>query len=209
VAACPKTAASALSILLALSAAAPGCGKSREAAEAPPGDRTRNGGKMQKPADRPTVEPLDTNRLLPFLAEVEGWTGQRPDGSRAQLGEWRGIKQDLARRGVTAVSRTYVKTAGEARVAVAITDGGYLKAVYSSFNMMSRRSQETPEGQVKGVSVAGFPAIEQWRSEGKHVELTVLVGNRFLVHLKSEGLEPAAVHDWLVNLRLEQLAGLQ
>jgi len=46
-------------------------------------------------------------------------------------------------------------------------------------------------------------------SEPTRVELTVLVADRYLVTVKSDGLEPAQVHDWIGNLRLKDLAALK
>jgi len=53
-------------------------------------------------------------------------------------------------------------------------------------------NREVANGYFKGTTVAGHPAVESWNTVDRLGELTVLVGNRFIVHVGGRALDDAA-----------------
>jgi hypothetical protein len=159
------------------------------------------GKKYEEAAKREPVEPVHFNMLLPFLPEPpEDWSAGDPNGRTTSMGEWK----------TTVVDRTY-ELEGEhsARMRITITDGGYVPAIYAPFHMMSQFSQESTSGHQKGVTVAGQPGFEKWEKSRNSTDLTLLVADRFVVHLDASGLDPEATHGWVGPMRLDELATLQ
>ena len=81
----------------------------------------------------------------------------------------------------------------QARLRIEITDGGYVPAIYAPFQMMSQFSQESTSGHHKGVTVAGHPGFEKWEKKRNATDLTLLVSDRYLVHLDASVRQCACV----------------
>jgi hypothetical protein len=154
------------------------------------------------PAAHAVVEPLSFKVLLPYLPPAAaGWTAGEPNGQTTSMPEYK----------VTIVSNQYRGPApsdgtAEPTMNVEITDGGFAEMVSAPFTMMSQFSNETTTGYQKGVTIDGQPGYETWDSTSRRSDLTLLVGQRFLVHLAGYQVEPEALHEWLGSMNLAQLA---
>ncbi len=145
------------------------------------------------------IDPVKFDKLLPYLPAGGDCTAREPKGSTTAMPGYK----------LTIVSNHY-DCAGEPvpTLDVDITDGGYAQMVTAPFQMMSQMSTETTEGYQKGVTIDGHPGFETWDKNSRRSELTLLVGNRYLVSLKGQNMEPETVREWLEKIDLGELADL-
>ena len=131
------------------------------------------------------VEAVSFTELMPFLPEPPaGWEGQKPRGQSNTMGEWK----------FSEVERDY--TMGEKRMEVKILDWAFRRELYAPFFLMASFSQESTEGYNKGIKINDDPGREEYKHESKNGDLSVLVGKRFLVSVKGNGIEAAELRQW-------------
>ncbi len=120
-------------------------------------------------------------RLQALVPTLDGWT--RGD-VRAQT-----ITEPEA-----ATTATASYTRNEGRLDLEISDTGGTSSMLESLGAMagSDINREVANGYFKGTTVAGHPAVESWNTVDRLGELTVLVGNRFIVHVGGRALDDAA-----------------
>jgi len=149
-----------------------------------------------------TVEPANFKVLLTFLPSGEGWTAGTPTGSTTAVPGYK----------VSVASNEYRRPSSDGTqeqvVSVEITDGGYAEMISAPFEMMAQMSSETTEGYQKGVTVGGYPGVEQWTISTRRSELSALVAKRFLIHLTGSQVEPSELREWLEGMKLAELAEL-
>jgi hypothetical protein len=151
------------------------------------------------PSTPEPVDPVKFDKLLPYL----------PASCDCQAGEAKGSTTAMPGYKMTVVSNRY-QCAGEPQgsIDVDITDGGYAQMVTAPFQMMSQMSTETTEGYQKGVTIDDHPGYATWNKASRYSELTVLVGNRFLVALKGSNIDPETLQKCLETIDLDELADL-
>jgi hypothetical protein len=148
------------------------------------------------------IDPVSFRVLLAYLpAAPEGWTASEPQGSTTAVPGYK----------VSTASNQYqAPPASEGgpvqRVSLTITDGGYAEAIAAPFQMAAMMSSESTDGYQKGVTLEGQPGFETWQIQSRHSELQLLVGNRFLVNLSGDQLEPEVLREWASRIGLEKLA---
>ncbi len=132
------------------------------------------------------VDPVSFKELMPFLPEPpSGWVAEKARGESSQMGEWK----------FSHAERQY--TSGEKSMQVEVADWAYTKALYAPFFLTAAFSQETSEGYNKGIKIGEDPGREEFQHEGKNGTLTLLVGKRFMVTVKGNGVEAAELRQWL------------
>lgn len=143
--------------------------------------------KLQKELDEmKPVDPVSFKELMPFLPEAPaGWQAEKARGESSQMGEWK----------FSHAERQY--TSGEKSMQVEVADWAYTKALYAPFFLTAAFSQETSEGYNKGIKIGEDPGREEFQHEGKNGTLTLLVGKRFMVTVKGNGVEAAELRQWL------------
>lgn len=202
---------SSLVVLIALSFAACGGGDDEAGDEESGAYATFDEGDdadLQEPADesdepaRVVVDPVGFRVLLAYLPKApDGWIADEPQGSTTSLPEYK----------VSVVSGRYHSPASggaaEQSISIEVTDGGFAETISASFQMMAMMSHESTDGYQKGVTVAGYPGYETWDERGRQTDLNVLVGDRFLVHLNGQQVEPDALREWAERMDLDELAG--
>ncbi|MEP7366660.1 MAG: hypothetical protein ABI972_25670 [Acidobacteriota bacterium] len=131
------------------------------------------------------VEAVSFTELMPFLPEPPaGWEGQKPRGQSNTMGEWK----------FSEVERNY--TMGEKRMEVKILDWAFRRELYAPFFMMASFSQESTEGYNKGIKINDDPGREEYKTDSKNGELSVLVGKRFLVSVRGNNIAAAELREW-------------
>ena len=131
------------------------------------------------------VDAVSYTELLPFLPEPpSGWEGSKPKGQSNQMGDMK----------FSEAERDY--TMGEKRMEVKITDWAFRQALYAPFFLMASFSQESTEGYNKGIKINDDPGREEYKNDSKNGDLSVLVGKRFLVSVKGNGIEAAELRQW-------------
>ncbi len=156
-------------------------------------------GMQQTGADGKPVPPVDFEKLLALLPEVDGWTRDKPEG--------RQVSSPFA---VSTAEAHYQK--GDAGMDVTITDSALNKLVVAPFTMMlaSNYSERTTSGYKKATKIHDMPAWEEWNSDDKEGEVGIVVGDRFIVQAKGSSLENMdAVHAFVDKIDLQKLQSVK
>ena len=69
--------------------------------------------------------------------------------------------------------------------------------------------KESDDGFEKTIKVAGNPGFETWKKDGKHGEVQLLVGKRFIVTVQTYNLPAEQVIKVVEALPLDKLAALK
>ncbi|MCB2205493.1 hypothetical protein KQI65_12165 [bacterium] len=94
------------------------------------------------------------------------------------------------------------------RVEVEIFDYAYISMLYAPFRMMFKMNlnRESTKGYERATEIAGFPAVEKWKIDTERAEATALVGDRFIVTVKSQKMPEDTPRQVLEMMNLQDLA---
>lgn len=128
------------------------------------------------------------------FADLE--TGE-PEGESMTMGKWTYSKADISFRG----------NDGE-YADLQIFDYAYIPMLYSSFRMAWKMNynKESSRGYERTAEIRGYPAVEKWTEKSRKAELNVLVGDRFIVTVKTRGMPESAARELLGKVDLQSLA---
>jgi len=146
------------------------------------------------------VETVHFSTLLAALPDPPaGWNADEPKGSTTQLGDFK----------TSEAHRVYTSGTGQ-EVEVTIQDWAFHRAVYLPFLMAARLSQESSDGYNRGIRIAGDPGREEYQTESKSGERTVLRKKRYCTKIRIEGLPASAFDEWYARVKVDALpAGSQ
>lgn len=147
--------------------------------------------------EREPQPPVSFKTLLTYLpAEIGGMPQSNPRGETSSMGEWKYSNASADYEG------------GELSARVEISDYAYINMLYAPVRMWLKMniSRESTEGFEHTVEVAGYPAYEKFQNSGKRGELTVLVGDRFIVNINTTGLDEDAPRKVAEAMALKKLA---
>jgi hypothetical protein len=68
-------------------------------------------------------------------------------------------------------------------------------------------NKESTEGYERSTKIGDFPAFEKWRNNGEENEVTILVGDRFVVSTTTRGLGEGSAKKIVESIDLKDLAG--
>ena len=144
------------------------------------------------------VEPVHFEKLQPLLPQAPaGYKAERPNAETIKAGEF---------------SHTYVECQyrkDDNFLTVKIHDTAMIPQLYKAFAVASQMSAETNEGHAKGVTVDGDPGWEEFKKASKRTTLTVLVGKRFLVEVRADGVPVEFAHTVLKSIDRKKLLALK
>jgi len=152
-----------------------------------------------KTADGKAVEPVAFQTLQTALPEVAGWEMQKPKGERMTM--------PMA----FSQSETTYRN-GEQRVKLSIIDTALAALVLGPYRMMAAAgySRESSDGYEKATTFNGHAAVEKWQPERKDGEFTVIVGDRFVVHLQGTNVSDIkTLHDFAGKVDLGKVAAMK
>ena len=155
--------------------------------------------KSGQPALPPIATAVNFEELLALLPEATGWTRGKPRGEQVTMG-------------VTMSQAKAEYEKGDASIDLQITDSSFNQLVLTPFTMFLKAgfSERTTEGYTKSVPVAGNPGFEKWNRESKRAEVTVVIGNRFIVQGTGHNVENVdAVRALVQSVDLGKLASLK
>ncbi len=154
---------------------------------------------MAGQGDREPVPPVSFKVLIEFLPKsIGGLTADKPEGESASMGEWSYSQAEC----------NYNSDDGNQRASVQIFDYAYISMLYAPFKMMlsMKIQKESSRGYEKSISVAGYPAFEKWDTDSKHSEVTIMVGDRFIVTVNSYGFGEGSSVKIAESMDLKKLA---
>jgi len=164
-----------------------------EQAQQMAGGATGLAGKDSKP-----VPPVSFKTLIDYLPkELGGMKPSEPEGETTTAGQWQYSQASVNFSG------------GEGESAeVGIFDYAHISMLYLPFQMALKMkvSQESTRGYSRSGDVDGFPALEEWNKDDRRSEVTVLVGDRFVVTAKMRRGEEGAAREIVKKVDLKGLA---
>jgi hypothetical protein len=127
------------------------------------------------------VDPVNWRELTPFLIEFQGWDAEGDAG---------GDSVSMMNFKISQAERDY--SSGDRSMTITIVDGGFVPMVYAGFKMSMGFEVDSSEEYVRGVTIAGFPGIEQYTYGNKEAKVMVLLNDRFLVTLDGENFDDSS-----------------
>jgi type II secretory pathway pseudopilin PulG len=133
----------------------------------------------QKDASGKPIPPIDFEKLEALLpAAPAGWTKGKTRGQQTTV--------------VVSTSNAEVTyTKGDMNVHLEITDSALNQMLLApmSFMLAAGYSERSSSGYKKSMTMGGSPGYEEWNSEDKNGETTVVVANRFIIAGKGRNLD--------------------
>lgn len=144
------------------------------------------------------VPPISYKTLQKYLpASYQGMKTEGPEGESMTMGQW-------------SYSQAKISFDGDAgqRVHIEVIDYAYIKMLYAAFQMAWRMklSKESSRGYERTTTIGTWPAIEKWQNESKSMELSVLVGDRFIVQVHTNDLPEGTAKEIIQAMDLATLA---
>ena len=91
---------------------------------------------------------------------------------------------------------------------VEIFDYAYIGMMYAPIRMWLKMkiNRESTEGYERTTEIAGYPAYEKFENADQHGEVTILVGDRFIVTIDSRQMPEHTPRHVAENMELQKLA---
>ncbi len=131
------------------------------------------GAAMQQ-GGKPMGKIINWRKLAPFLPEKIG--------DYASTKELKGSTSGMGQMQVSTVKRRY--QAGDKKLKVEIIDTTLVPAMRAGFAMIKMINEDSSDGIRKGTTVAGQPALLEWRKARQRGKMTIICGERFLVNIR-------------------------
>jgi hypothetical protein len=187
--------------------AATGCGGSERQPSNPPAPaaapQTLSDAAALAAQGTPGTKQLDTavgfDKLIAILPEGNGWTRGKPKGEQVSVG------------GAMSVAKAEYQK-GDASIDLEITDSSFNQLVLSPFTMFlaAGYSERSGNDYSKSAPIAGNPGFEKWNNRARRGEVTVVVGNRFIVQATGRNVDDiASVRSLVKSVDLGKLATLK
>ncbi len=157
---------------------------------------------MEKWANRKPVPPVNFRLLVEILPKaVPGLKAESPNGETASMGEF----------AYATASQKFANDAGTMSADVEIFDYAFIPAFYMGYQFLLNLnySKESMEGYEKSMKFNEYPAFIRWVKEGASAEFTVLVSDRFIVQIRTNGMGENAAQEIASSMDLKKLATLQ
>ena len=158
-------------------------------------------GMARNAKDHKPVPPVSFKKLIDYLPKnLGGMKASEPEGESASAGpqgQWQYSEAKVDFRGDQGLSAN-----------AGIFDYAHISLMYIPYQMLTRMkvSKESTSGYERTVEMDGFPAYEEWNKTSKRSEMTVLVGDRFIVHTQVNGGKEGAAKEVMDRIDLKGLA---
>ncbi|HEV3410741.1 MAG TPA: hypothetical protein VG095_10635, partial [Chthoniobacterales bacterium] len=152
-------------------------------------------GEESTPKPTPAGDVVDYTKLLPILPEPpDGWKADEAEGSTDDMGEAQ----------ISTVHRDYSKgdTPDAPTTSISILDSVASPEYVDLTTAGWTRSETTPEGYTKSVTIEGMPGFETFETDGKHGTLWLLVAKRYFLQIETTGQDPPALEPLVQRRRI-------
>lgn len=142
--------------------------------------------------------PVPFEALQALLPAVPGWT----------RGEMTGMVLSVPVRGTQA---SLTLSRGGATMSIEIIDTLFNQTLYApvAAYLTEGFTSSTDSGTKRAVKIQGQPAFEEFTKDGQTATVTVLVGKRFLVHVRTTGVpDTASARGAAESIDMAKLAAL-
>ena len=149
--------------------------------------------------DGKPITSVDFEKLIPFLPSPAGWDRGKPEGHQ--------VTSPVA---ISTAEAQYTK--GTYRAHVTITDSAFSPVFMMPFTMLMSMNygERSTSGYKKSVAYSAQPGLEDWNSDNKHGEITVIANKRFVIQATGDGFDSMDELKAVVNsIDLTKLGALQ
>lgn len=149
-------------------------------------------------SDREPQPPVSFKVLLTYLpAQIDEMKKENPRGETTTMGEWT----------YSNASADYNGAEGKS-ARVEVLDYAYIGVLYAPVRMWLKMkiNKESTEGFERTTEVGGYPAYEKWDASSERGELTVLVGDRFIVQVETRKMPENMPREIAQSMGLDKLA---
>lgn len=128
--------------------------------------------------DGKPITSVDFDKLIAFLPAPAGWERGKPEGHQ--------VTSPVT---VSLAEAQYTK--GNFRAHVTITDSAFSPIAMMPFTMLMSMnySEKSTSGYKQSVAYSSQPGIEDWDSDTKHGEITIIANKRFIVQATGDGFD--------------------
>jgi hypothetical protein len=149
-----------------------------------------------------SFDPIDFRKLKEVLPQ---------DVAGLKKDEASGEKNNAFGISVSTVRQSFRTEDGSKDVRFEVTDPGSLAGPFAMANVWMNLDidKETNDGYEKTSTVGGRKLYERWNKGGKSGEITVIVGNRFMVEVKANGIEMNDIKALLAKVDLAKLESMK
>src|SRR5688572_30582146 len=153
------------------------------------------------------TEAVDFRKLKEWLpAEMNGIKRKEASGEKNKLGEMT----------VSQARGTYTRGKDDdenaPRIEVEVVDYAGVKDMANGIAMawtMAEIDREGDDGYEKTIKIKGHPGMETWQKEGKHGQIQLLVGKRYILNVSTNNVPEEQFKKIAESLALEKLAELK
>ena len=149
-----------------------------------------------------SYDPVDFRKLKELLPqELAGF----------EKGDSSGEKNNAFGISVSEAKQSFRTADGSKSVRFEITDPGTLAGPFALANMWMNVEidKETSSGYEKTSTVGGRKLHEKWNKDGKHGEVHLVVGNRFMVEIDARGVEMADIKSLISKIDVAKLEAMK
>lgn len=149
-----------------------------------------------------SYEPVDFRKLKELLPqELAGF----------EKGDSSGEKNNAFGISVSEAKQSFRTADGSKSVRFEITDPGTLAGPFALANMWMNVDidKESSSGYEKTSTVGGRKLHEKWNKDGKHGEVHLVVGNRFMVEIDARGVEMADIKSLISKIDVAKLEAMK
>jgi hypothetical protein len=153
--------------------------------------------KVQSGEQKP-VPPVSFKVLLTFLPKAVGdLKPGEPEGETQNMGEWNFSTAKISFNG----------DAGK-QAEVELFDYAHIGVLYAPYMILlnMKFSRESTKGYEKSIKMGDYPAYEKWENADARNEITVLVGDRFIVSVKTDKLGEGSARKIAEGIDLKKLS---
>jgi hypothetical protein len=155
---------------------------------------------MAETANRKPVPPVSYKVLIDYLPQsVGGMKATEPKGETTTAGEWQYSQAEAH----------YRSEDGNKSARVGLFDYAHIPMLYAPVQMLMnmKMNRESTEGYERSTKIGGYPAHEKWTKDNEESEVTILVGDRFVVSTTTHGLGEDSARKIAESIDLKSLAG--
>ena len=149
-----------------------------------------------------SFDPVDFRKLKEVLPQ---------DLAGFEKGDSSGEKNNAFGISVSEAKQSFRTADGSKSVRFEITDPGSLAGPFALANMWMNLDidKETSDGYEKTSTISGRKMMEKWNKGSKHGEVTMVVGNRFMVEVNANGVDMNDVKALLAKVDIAKLESMK
>ncbi len=150
-------------------------------------------------SDREPVPPVSFRVLMEYLPEtILDFKRENLDGENMTMMNW----------SYSHAEADYVSKDEAMKVEIEILDYAYISMLYAPYQMMLKMGykRESMDGYERSTEFKGFPGYEKWNEPDMRGEANVMVADRFIVIVTTEGMPDAMAREIVQVLDLESLS---